>query len=110
MSAVSNYDVYSDAIAHGADKSEAALVALGSALGMYSVDKIFNLGDLFFDDATDDIIKQIRMGIKHEMGLARKEFNDITKSNVPVSKKYIQLIKTAADKTRNLVSKYAEDL
>lgn len=110
MSAVSNYDVYSDAIAHGADKSEAALVALGSALGMYSVDKIFNLGDLFFDDATDDIIKQIRMGIKHEMGLARKEFSDITKSNVPVSKKYIQLIKTAADKTRNLVSKYAEDL
>ena len=50
MTLISNTDVYESALEHGATKREAAIVALGSTLGMFGVDKYLGLGEMFFDD------------------------------------------------------------
>ena len=50
MAIVSNTDVYQSMLDHGASKGEAALFALGSTLGMFSVDKYLGLGEVFFDE------------------------------------------------------------
>lgn len=60
MAIISNSDVYNDAIQQGATKQEAAAVALGSTLGMFAVDKYAHLGEIFFDDATEDSVKAAR--------------------------------------------------
>ena len=51
MAIISNGDVYQDAIDHGASKREAAMLALGSTVGMFSVDKYLGLGEMFYDPA-----------------------------------------------------------
>ena len=67
MAIVSNSDVYGDALQHGASKQDAAAIALGSTLGMYAIDKYAHLGELFFDDATEDSVKAARNAIKNEL-------------------------------------------
>jgi len=52
MAIISNTDVFDSAIAHGATKTEAAALALGSTVGMFAVDKYLGLGEMFFDDET----------------------------------------------------------
>jgi hypothetical protein len=51
MAIISNTDVYQDALDHGASKREAAMLALGSTVGMFSVDKYLGLGEMFYDPA-----------------------------------------------------------
>lgn len=51
MAIISNTDVYQTALEKGATKGEAALMALGSTVGMFSVDKFLGLGEMFFDAA-----------------------------------------------------------
>jgi hypothetical protein len=51
MAMISNTDVYESIIAKGGTKKEAAAMALGSMAGMFTVDKYFHLGEMFFDDA-----------------------------------------------------------
>jgi hypothetical protein len=51
MAIISNGDVYTDALEHGTSKREAAMLALGSTVGMFSVDKYFGLGEIFYDPA-----------------------------------------------------------
>ena len=51
MAIISNGDVYQDALDHGASKREAAILALGSTVGMFSVDKFLGLGEMFYDPA-----------------------------------------------------------
>jgi hypothetical protein len=50
----------------GATKGEAALVALGSTLGMYAVDRS-GLGELFFDDLTAAHTKEVRVALRNEL-------------------------------------------
>jgi hypothetical protein len=50
MAIISNTDVYQSMLEHGANKRDAALVAFGSTLGMFSVDKYLGLGEVFFDE------------------------------------------------------------
>jgi hypothetical protein len=50
MAIISNTDVYDSMLKHGATKGEAALFALGSTVGMFSVDRFLNLGEYFFDE------------------------------------------------------------
>jgi len=67
MSMISNYDVYNDAIEHGATKNEAAAVALGSMLGMFAVDKYAHLGEIFFDETPEKMaLRSLRQGIRDE--------------------------------------------
>lgn len=77
MALVSNTDVYSSMLEAGATKKEAAAVALGSTLGMFSVDKYLHLGELFFDDATAVYENQIRRTFKKE---AANWYNNVIKS------------------------------
>lgn len=50
MAIVSNTDVYDSVLQHGGTQKEAAAMALGSMVGMYTVDKFLGLGEMFFDD------------------------------------------------------------
>lgn len=48
MTIVSNYDVYDQIKQRGGSPEDAALIALGSSVGMFSVDKWLGLGEAFF--------------------------------------------------------------
>jgi hypothetical protein len=73
MALVSNTDVYATMKDKGATDKEAAWVALGSTLGMYGVDKFLHLGEIFYDDLTDDAIKQSRKLLKNEFNEVREK-------------------------------------
>jgi hypothetical protein len=53
MAIVSNYDIYNNMLERGATHKDAALVSLGSTIGMFSVDKFLHLGEMFFNDLED---------------------------------------------------------
>lgn len=121
MAVVSNSDVYSDAIQHGASKQDAAAIALGSTLGMYAVDKYAHLGELFFDDATEDSVKAARNAIKNELlgeanekgvrkGGLKAIFDQISASNDTPANKAVQKIHAALNKTKSFLGNYADDL
>ena len=121
MAVVSNSDVYSDAIQHGASKQDAAAIALGSTLGMYAVDKYAHLGELFFDDATEDSVKAARNAIKNELlgevdekgvrkGGLKAIFDQISASNDTPANKLVQKIHAALNKTKSFLGNYADDL
>lgn len=50
MAMVSNTDVYESVLQKGGTPFEAASIALGSMIGMFSVDKYLGLGEMFFND------------------------------------------------------------
>lgn len=110
MAVISNSDVYSDLVSKGLTNKEAAAVSLGSTLGMFSLNKYTGLGEIFFDDATDDVTKLARKSIKDEMNKAVDMFKSITKSNEPEPNKYLKLIRTASNKTKEIWSKFGDDL
>ena len=66
MALVSNTDVYQSMLEAGASRKEAATVALGSTIGMFSVDRFLGLGELFFDDLTTDYERQLRRTLTKE--------------------------------------------
>ena len=121
MAVVSNSDVYGDALQHGASKQDAAAIALGSTLGMYAVDKYAHLGELFFDDATEDSVKAARKAIKNELlgftddngvkynGL-KSVFDQISASNDTPANKLVQKVYAALNKTKSFLGNYADDL
>lgn len=113
MALVSNTDVYSSMLAAGATKKEAAAVALGSTLGMFSVDKYLHLGELFFDDATAVYENQIRRTFKKE---AASWYNNVIKSRadeVATSSKTNRLkniFQSSIEYGRKNTNKFIEDL
>ena len=50
MAMVSNTDVYESVLQKGGTPFEAASIALGSMIGMFTVDKYLGLGEMFFND------------------------------------------------------------
>lgn len=121
MAIVSNSDVYGDALQYGASKQDAAAIALGSTLGMYAVDKYAHLGELFFDDATEDSVKAARNAIKNELlgeadekgvrkGGLKAIFDQISASNDTPANKAVQKIHAALNKTKSFLGNYADDL
>lgn len=120
MAIVSNSDVYGDALQHGASKQDAAAIALGSTLGMYAVDKYTHLGELFFDDATEDSVKAARNAIKNELlgeadekgarkGGLKAIFDQISASNDTPANKAVQKIHAALNKTKSFLGNYADE-
>lgn len=88
MAIISNGDVYQDALDHGTSKREAAMLALGSTVGMFSVDKYLGLGEMFYDPAqkaerslfrntlleeTQKLTKQLGEGVKQSSKEAVKD-------------------------------------
>ena len=108
MAIVSNSDLYNDMRNQGLSKSESAAIALGSTLGMFGLNKYTGLGEIFFDDATDDAVKMARIAIKEEMKDAKNMFTAIKNSNLSEPNKLLKFIKTASSKAENVMSKFSE--
>lgn len=107
MAIISNTDVYNDMLEAGATKGEAAAVALGSTIGMFAVDRT-GLGEVFFDDATEESVKQARRVIKNEFKEAAKTaFKEVKKEKTP-ARKYMRLIKDAAEKSKKVLDNFSE--
>ena len=107
MAIISNTDVYNDMLEAGATKGEAAAVALGSTIGMFAVDRT-GLGEVFFDDATEESVKQARRAIKNEFREAAKTaFKEVKKEKTP-ARKYMRLIKDAAEKSKKVLDNFSE--
>ena len=76
MAIISNGDVYQDALNHGASKREAAILALGSTVGMFSVDKYLGLGEMFYDPAQKAERALFRNTILDETGKLTKQLGE----------------------------------
>ena len=90
MAIVSNTDVYESALEHGASKKEAAMLALGSTVGMFSVDKYLGLGEMFFDDPD---------------AVARREFKKVLREE---SEDLVNNIKNLATTPENIKKSYLD--
>lgn len=110
MAIVSNSDLYNDMRNMGLTNTEAAAVSLGSTLGMFGLNKYTGLGEIFFDDATDDSVKLARKAIKEEMLKAEDMFSKIKNSNLPQPNKILKFIQTASEKASGVFSKFSDDL
>lgn len=117
MAIISNSDVYNDALQNGASRQEAAAVALGSTLGMFAVDKYAHLGEIFFDDATEDSVKAARQALKNELSGDKGLQEVMTKgiiNNPEVAKngakRYLTIINNTANKVKDLFNNFNEDL
>lgn len=112
MALVSNTDVYSSMLEAGASRKEAALVALGSTIGMFAVDKYAHLGELFFDDLTADYERQLRRTFSKE---AKSWYDNIVKQTVQDPQisnfnKFRKLFQTGVDFGKKHINQFAEDL
>lgn len=119
MAIISNTDVYEDVLQHGGTKKEAAAMALGSMIGMYSVDKFLGLGELFFDDVdeqrifrnatikeADNVMTTIGGTLVEEAEETTKGLAKWIKRGVDSGKKIIRDYKTSMkDKTLGIIGK-----
>jgi hypothetical protein len=110
MAIVSNSDLYNEMRNQGLTNREAAAISLGSTLSMFVLNKYTGLGEIFFDDATDDAVKLARKAVKAEMKDAVQMFKSIKNSNLPEPNKYLSYIKIAADKAQKVFANFQEDL
>lgn len=110
MAIVSNSDLYNEMRNMGLTNTEAAAISLGSTLGMFGLNKYTGLGEIFFDDATDDAVKMARQAVKAEMKDAIGMFKAIKTSNLPEPNKYLKMIQTASKKVGKVFSDFSEDL
>lgn len=78
MAIVSNYDIYNNMLERGATHKDAALVSLGSTIGMFSVDKFLHLGEMFFDDLEDQAQIAFRNYVRNE---SKELINSISQAN-----------------------------
>ena len=112
MALVSNTDVYSSMLEAGASRKEAAIVALGSTVGMFTVDKYAHLGELFFDDLTADYERQLRRTFTKE---AKSWYDSVIKQTVQDPQisnfdKFRKLFQTGVDFGKKHINQFAEDL
>lgn len=110
MAIVSNSDLYNEMRNLGLTNTEASAVALGSTLGMFGLNKYAGLGEIFFDDATDDAVKLARQSIKSEMKDAIKMFDKIKQSDLPQPNKMLKYINIASDKVKGVLNQFSDDL
>ena len=101
MALISNTDVYESILEKGGTPAEAAAIAFGSTLGMYSVDKYLGLGEMFFEK--DPARLALRKAAKENADLymaGRREAADLStkKGIIGVIQKGIDLGKRTVDK------------
>ena len=112
MALVSNTDVYSSMLEAGASRQEAAIVALGSTVGMFTVDRYAKLGELFFDDLTADYERQLRRTFTKE---AKSWYDNVIRQTVKDPEisnfdKFRRLFQSGVDFGKKHISKFADDL
>jgi hypothetical protein len=95
MALVSNTDVYQSMLEAGCTKREAMSVALGSMLGMFSVDKYLGLGEMFFDEFSEETgEKAIRNAIKKEIDKWANPLKEIAKGSDKGNKTALSVLKS----------------
>jgi hypothetical protein len=110
MAIVSNSDVFNDMREQGLTKTEAAAIALGSTIGMYSFDKM-GIGELMFDDATSESVKAARYAIRKELKEANGQLTSIARNNTKTeANRLMTLIHTAANKTKDIINRFGDDI
>lgn len=112
MALVSNTDVYQSMLEAGASRKEAATVALGSTIGMFSVDRFLGLGELFFDDLTADYERQLRRTLTKE---AKSWYDKTIKQTVQEPSKskldkFRGLFQKGVDWGKKKTNKFVDDL
>ena len=112
MALVSNTDVYQSMLEAGASRKEAATVALGSTIGMFSVDRFLGLGELFFDDLTADYERQLRRTLTKE---AKSWYDKTVKQTVQEPSKskldkFRGLFQKGVDWGKKKTNKFVDDL
>ena len=112
MALVSNTDVYQSMLEAGASRKEAATVALGSTIGMFSVDRFLSLGELFFDDLTADYERQLRRTLTKE---AKSWYDKTIKQTIQEPSKskldkFRGLFQKGVDWGKKKTNKFVEDL
>ena len=101
MALISNTDVYESVLEKGGTPAEAAAIAFGSTLGMYSVDKYLGLGEMFFEK--DPARLALRKAARENADLymaGRREAADLStkKGIIGTIQKGIDLGKRTVDK------------
>ena len=101
MALISNTDVYESVLEKGGTPAEAAAIAFGSTLGMYSVDKYLGLGEMFFEK--DPARLALRKAAKENADLymaGKREAADLStkKGIIGTIQKGIDLGKRTVDK------------
>jgi hypothetical protein len=114
MAIISNTDVYKQMLLHGASKRDAAAVAFGSTLGMFSVDRFLGLGEMFFDELRNDTrIAMRNVFNKESEALANQIFNgaDAVIKNPELKENALRkLIKKGMDFSKNLTGEFADNV
>lgn len=113
MSMISNTDVYDSMIEHGTTKQEAAMVALGSMIGMFGVDKYLGLGEMFFDDAKAQQRRLYRQLLKdHYNNDVAPVVNSLVTSSQKTEEKkgLINFFKLGKEKTIEFLKDYHSDI
>ena len=110
MAVTSSTDVYNDMLEAGATNTEAAAVAFGSILGTFALNKYTDLGELFFDDATENGVKAARKAIKNEIKEAADALTTIKNSNASSTKKLLGFMKIGSNSSKKVMSNFMEDL
>ena len=101
MALISNTDVYESVLEKGGTPAEAAAIAFGSTLGMYSVDRYLGLGEMFFEK--DPARLALRRAARENADLymaGRREAADLStkKGIIGTIQKGIELGKRTVDK------------
>lgn len=110
MSVISNTDVYNTILENGGSKRDAAIVALGTTAGMFSVDKFLGLGELFFDEASQEVKVALRNAIKKGALEVKDQIKQQGIASPTTKKGILNLLKLSGDKSRSITSQFAENL
>lgn len=104
MAIVSNTDVYQSVLEKGGTPFEAAAIALGSTIGMFSVDKYLGLGEMFFND--EPARRAIREAARHNAELLMGSAGIRQAAQAETKKGIMGLIQRGIDVGKKAVSDY----
>lgn len=107
MALISNTDVYESILEKGGTPFEAASIALGSMIGMFSVDKYLGLGELFFNDEPSR--KALRQAVKNSADTVLKGIKEIP-TNTQTKKGIVGLIQKGIDSGKKAVQNYSDSI
>lgn len=104
MAIVSNTDVYQSVLEKGGTPFEAAAIALGSTIGMFSVDKYLGLGEMFFNDEPSR--RAIREAARHNAELLMGSAGIRQATEAETKKGIMGLIQKGINSGKKAVSDY----
>lgn len=109
MALVSNTDVYQSALNNGASAREAASLAAGATLGMYTVDRL-GIGEMFFDELAKQSAREINTAIMANKDEWIRTFLKQARESIGDANKFKQLIIDSRNKVAKLLGDYKDDI